>query len=62
MTMTHYIPALMASFSWLTKVEAAAVAQLLGEADPTTSAADQMAEFAAVLEKAGLPPTSTQLP
>ena len=61
MKMTHYTQALIASFPWLTAIEAASVAQLLGEVDQSTSAADQIANIAAVLENAGLPPTSTLL-
>jgi hypothetical protein len=59
--MTHYIPALIASFPWLTESEAANVAQLLDDVDPTGSAADQITGLAEVLDKAGLPPTSTLL-
>ncbi|MFJ1470265.1 hypothetical protein [Massilia orientalis] len=59
--MTHYTPSLITSFPWLTEIEAAGVAQLLGEVDQSTSAADQIANIAAVLENAGLPPTSTLL-
>lgn len=59
--MTHYTPALITSFPWLTEIEAAGVAQLLGEVDQSTSAADLIANIAAVLENAGLPPTSTLL-
>jgi len=58
---THYIPSLIASFPWLTEAEAADVAQLLHDVDPTSSAADQIAALAQVLDKAGLPPTSTLL-
>lgn len=61
MKMTHYTQALIASFPWLTAIEAASVAQLLGDVDQSTSAADQIANIAAVLENAGLPPTSTLL-
>lgn len=59
--MIHYAPALIASFPWLTEIEAAGVVHLLGDVDSSTSAADQMAKIAAVLENAGLPPTSTLL-
>jgi len=58
---THYIPSLIASFPWMTEAEAAGVAKLLADVDPTTSAADQIAGLAEVLDKAGLPPTSTLL-
>lgn len=58
---THYIPPLIASFPWLTEAEAAGVAEQLGEAEGATSAAEQIGAFAAVLDRAGLPPTSTLL-
>lgn len=59
--MDHYTQALIASFPWLTEVEVAGVAQLVGNVDQSTSAADQITAIAAALENAGLPPTSTLL-
>jgi hypothetical protein len=59
--MNNYTQALIASFPWLTEVEAAGVAQLVEDVDQSSSAADQIAAIAAVLENAGLPPTSTLL-
>lgn len=57
--MTHYTPPLIASFPWLTESEAAGVGQQLVQAGQFSSAAEQMASIAAVLENSGLPPTST---
>ena len=59
--MNHYTQALIASFPWLTEVEATGVAQSVEDVDQSTSAADLIAAIAAVLENAGLPPTSTLL-
>jgi hypothetical protein len=59
--MIQFTPSLMSSFPWLTEDEAAVVAQQLAEAGVFASAADQLAAFAAVLDRVGLPPTSTLL-
>lgn len=59
--MDHHTQALIASFPWLTEVEAAGVAQLVRNVGHSTAAADQIAAIAAALENAGLPPTSTLL-
>ena len=57
----QYITSLIASFPWLTQAEAAGVAEQLGEADRSGSAAELIGTFAFVLDRAGLPPTSTLL-
>lgn len=57
----QFTPSLISSFPWLTEDEAAFVAQQLAAAGVLASAADQLAAFAAVLDRVGLPPTSTLL-
>lgn len=58
---SSYIAPLIKSFPWLTEAEAAGVAEQLGHATPSKSAADHLAALATILDQAGLPPTSTLL-
>ena len=57
----QYITSLIASFPWLTEAEASGVAEQLGEVEGFASAAEQISALASVLDRAGLPPTSTLL-
>jgi hypothetical protein len=57
----QYITSLIASFPWLTEAEASGVAEQLGEVEGFASAAEQIGALASVLDRAGLPPTSTLL-